>query len=144
MHATRVLIATRCRPGILALQPWHHKHCLRLSRHAPSGKLNTRRCHGCLQLTGTLPSWLGTMNVTQLEVEENEVESPSCAACLTHCRCQPSAPAQINSTTRLSSLDASWLQMSGSIPAEIGDMRNLNTLKLSDNMFSGPLPANLR
>ena len=36
----------------------------------------------CLQLTGTLPTWLGTMNVTQLEVEENQVGAPCCVA---HC-----------------------------------------------------------
>ena len=38
-----------------------------------------------LQLTGTLPTWLGTLNVTQLEVEENKVEAPCCVAGMAHC-----------------------------------------------------------
>ena len=39
----------------------------------------------CLQLTGTLPTWLGNVNVTQLEVEENQVDAPCCVACMAHC-----------------------------------------------------------
>ena len=56
---------------------WCQKHCLCLNRHASSsGNLNITWFHVSLQLTGTLPAWLGTMNVTQLEVEENKVEAP--------------------------------------------------------------------
>ena len=70
-----------CRVNALALQ-WS---AALPARHASSsGKLSTDRSHVCLQLTGTLPTWLGTLNVTQVEVEENQVEA-CCVTDMAHC-----------------------------------------------------------
>ena len=48
-----------------------------------------------------------------------------------------------NANGRVTTLDLSQNQLSGTIPAELGNLANLTTLGLTDNQLSGTIPAEL-
>ena len=74
-----------------------------------------------------------------ITVEEGRVTSVD----LTSNNLSGSIPSELGSLLSLSELFASGNQLTGSIPATIGNLTNLLSLRLSNNQFTGSIPSEL-
>ena len=81
-------------------------------------------------LTGSIPTWLGSMNsLGGLYLHNNDLTG--------------SVPSQLGQLTRLRRLWIDRNELTGSIPAALGSMSNLGTLNLHTNRLTGTIPTQL-
>ncbi|KAL9284854.1 putative protein kinase RLK-Pelle-LRR-III family [Arabidopsis thaliana] len=103
---------------------WRGVTCDASSRHVTVLSLPSSN------LTGTLPSNLGSLNSLQrLDLSNNSING--------------SFPVSLLNATELRFLDLSDNHISGALPASFGALSNLQVLNLSDNSFVGELPNTL-
>lgn len=81
------------------------------------------------ELTGVIPSEVGTFNIKILKLNLNQLSG--------------NIPPEIGNITSLEVLDLSNNLLSGNIPSELGNLKNLKQLKLNNNYLTGSIPPEL-
>ena len=82
------------------------------------------------QLTGSIPSWLGSLkNLRGLDLDRNQLTG--------------SIPSALGSLTNLEVLEFSNNQLTGLIPSALGSLTNLRGLWLGSNQLTGSIPSAL-
>jgi hypothetical protein len=105
------------------------------------------------QLSGSIPSSLGNLNVSYLYLNNNQLSGsiPSSLGnlinlaflLLNNNQLSGSIPSSFGNLVHLYDLDLSSNQLSGSIPSSFGNLVNLNSLYVNNNQLSGSIPFSL-
>jgi Leucine-rich repeat (LRR) protein len=79
------------------------------------------------RLNGNLPSWLGNLPLSQMNLYSNQFTGQ--------------IPSSIANNPLLFSIDLSYNQLIGGIPASLGNLTRLSWIRLSNNQLSDTIPA---
>jgi len=96
-------------------------------------RFNSALFLGGNQLTGTIPTMLGTMDkltwLTWLTLQGNNLNGP--------------IPSELGKCRQMEAMDLRNAQLTGSIPRELGDLDQLQMLLLSENALTSSIPSEL-
>ena len=104
-------------------------------------------------LTGTLPSWLGALDLMHLDLSHNAFHGAVPAALVSNCSALRSLQLAFNALggnlpdltrwPQLEQLELMHNNFTGTLPSNIGALRRLETLDISDNAIGGTIPSSI-